>query len=126
MKILVTGDREWRAEDVIERAILHLIPEPCSADVIIQGGARGADTLAWKVAKRLSIRCITYAADWKLFGKAAGPIRNRQMLAEQPDVVLAFHDCLEESKGTKDMISIAKKKGLTVILVNSHGTEKYV
>lgn len=126
MKILVTGDREWRAEDVIERAVLHLIPEPNSDDLIIQGGARGADTLAWKVAKRLGIRCITYSADWKLFKRAAGPIRNRQMLAGCPDVVLAFHDDLDSSKGTRDMVSISKKKGLTVILVNSAGTEKYL
>jgi hypothetical protein len=36
------------------------------------------------------------------------------MLDLKPDIVLAFHENLSESKGTKDMIKKAEKKGYEV------------
>lgn len=46
------------------------------------------------------------------------PIRNKQMLDEgKPDLVLAFHTDIENSKGTKNMIYQAKKRGIKVILI---------
>jgi hypothetical protein len=45
---------------------------------------------------------IAMPADWANHGKAAGPIRNRKMLDLKPDLVLAFHADLTNSKGTKD------------------------
>ena len=60
-----------------------------------------------------------FPADWKTFGKAAGPIRNRKMLDEGlPDVVIAFHEDIERSKGTKNMISQACEQGIDVILIS--------
>ena len=62
-----------------------------------------------------------YPADWTRYGKPAGPIRNRQMLNEgKPDMVIAFHDDLSVSVGTKDMVDIANAAGLPVRLYNSH------
>ena len=59
-----------------------------------------------------------FPADWKKYGRAAGPIRNKQMLNEgKPDLVLAFHTNIENSKGTKSMIQIAKKSEIKIILI---------
>jgi hypothetical protein len=60
-----------------------------------------------------------FSADWQKFGKAAGPIRNQQMLDEgKPDLVIAFHEDLENSKGTQDMINRAKVQGVPVRLIS--------
>ena len=53
-------------------------------------------------------------AEWDTFGKAAGPIRNGWMLKMEPDLVLAFHNDIRQSKGTANMVSIARKKGIEV------------
>lgn len=79
---------------------------------LIQGGAPGADQGAacWAEASEIPVR--TFAADWKQYGRAAGPLRNAQMLAEgAPDVVVAFPG----GAGTKDMVRKARAAGLPVV-----------
>ena len=119
-KILVTGDRNWTDEDRIREELEKYIG--IDADVmVIQGGARGADSIASFLALELGFKVKTYNAKWKEYGKAAGVIRNRLMLKEHPDidVVLAFHNDLEHGKGTKDMVKISEKAGKKVIKCTS-------
>lgn len=55
-----------------------------------------------------------YPADWKRYGMAAGPIRNRRMLKEgKPDIVIAFAG----GRGTADMVRQAKAAGVPVVKV---------
>lgn len=62
-----------------------------------------------------------YPADWEKHGKAAGPIRNQQMLTEgKPDIVVAFSDNLSNSKGTADMCRRAHKAGLPVYVIGRY------
>lgn len=92
---------------------------PC--DVLIHGDCRGADHLSELVALELGMVPKAYPADWETHGKKAGPIRNRQMLRENPDIalVLAFHDDLRRSKGTADMVRAAIKARKLVCLYPS-------
>lgn len=115
MRVLVTGDRNWDDADLIEK---HLKKLP-KGSVVIEGGARGADTLAKGAATRLGFKVEEYKADWGRYKRAAGPIRNKQMLEEgKPDKGLAFHDDIEHSKGTKNMIAQLEKAGVPVELVS--------
>jgi|SRR5215467_16308907 len=110
-RVLVCGDREWSHYDSI-RATLEVYP---AGTVVIHGAARGADTLADQVAKELGFDVEPYPAEWDKYKKAAGPIRNSQMLTEgRPTEVHAFHNTLEHSTGTKDMVTKAQKAGLPV------------
>lgn len=111
MKVLVTGSRQYKNDETIFNALQKLNPQ---TDTIIHGGARGADTLAGFIAKELGFKVIEVPAQWTKFGRAAGPIRNQEMLDMEPELVLAFHENLEESKGTKDMVTRSKKKGVKV------------
>ena len=82
--------------------------------VVIQGGARGADQIAreWCIARKIAY--VNYPADWTVHGKAAGPIRNQQMIDRgRPDRVLAFSG----GKGTADMIARANRAGVPVELI---------
>lgn len=82
--------------------------------VLIHGDARGADRIADEWAKEALVEIEKYPADWKKHGKAAGPIRNRQMLKKgRPDYVIAFPG----GKGTADMVDIAKKAGVEVLVI---------
>jgi hypothetical protein len=112
MKILVTGDRNWSDEAAVER---HL--KEFGATEVIEGEARGADTLARVVAERNGWKVYKFPANWDEFGKAAGVIRNSDMIAEKPDLVLAFHDSISKSKGTKDCAKRALAHGMTTYLV---------
>ena len=111
MKIIICGDRNWTDIELITNYI-NSLPK---GTLIIQGECRGVDLIAKKAAKKLGYPTTDkYTANWTLYDSlgypkgAAGPIRNRKMLEEEPDLVVAFHDNLAFSKGTKDMLSAAK------------------
>jgi hypothetical protein len=79
--------------------------------IIIHGAAKGADTLASTWAKRNNIGQLSFPADWKSYGKAAGSLRNLQMLEEgQPDLVIGFPG----GTGTEMMCKIAAGAGVEV------------
>jgi hypothetical protein len=90
------------------------------ADItVITGCCRGADSLAILVAKELGFDYRVYPANWSEYGKSAGPKRNQTMIdIEKPVLVIAFHDCIDKSKGTKDMLKRARYHGIQTILVS--------
>ena len=73
--------------------------------------------IADTVAKRLRFEVRSYSVNWTIHGRAAGPIRNQQMLGnENPELLIAFWDM--KSKGTADMIARAEKAGIPVEIHN--------
>lgn len=66
--------------------------------------------MAHKWAMSRKIACSIHPANWSLWGKAAGPIRNHEMLLENPDVVVAFPG----GRGTEDMVNRAYRAGILV------------
>jgi hypothetical protein len=120
MRVLVCGGRDFDDWGLVEHH-LDLLYEDSEDSynpfVIIEGGATGADFLArvWGKYNQkggLDVSILTFPADWKTYGKAAGAIRNQQMLDEgKPDIVVAFAG----GRGTADMVSRAKKAGVRVL-----------
>jgi len=110
MKILVCGGRGYNRRDVIF-ATLDNIHSETPISYLIEGGARGVDQLAYAWARERGLDGKTYPADWAQHGKAAGPIRNRQMLESgNPDLVIAFPG----GRGTAHMIGLAKAANVPV------------
>jgi len=113
-RILICGDRNWDNWKVIEDFIKNLPKDT----IIIDGKCRGADKIASYIATKYGLVILEFPADWNKYGKAAGPIRNKQMLDEaKPDLVVAFYNNIEASKGTKCMIELAKKAGVPVKII---------
>lgn len=114
MRILICGDRKWENQWSIS---IYLQKLPKNQDtIIIHGKAKGADSLAGLIASTLDMKVIEYPANWKRYGRAAGMIRNQQMLDEgKPKLVVYFHNDLDNSKGTKDMVNRAIKAGIPVV-----------
>lgn len=113
MRVLVCGGRDYNDYDTMYE---HLRPRLRSKDILIHGGAKGADTLAEQIQEDLYGRdgshTLCFPPDWDKYGKGAGHIRNQQMLDEgNPDLVLAFPG----GSGTLDMVTRARKAGITVI-----------
>ena len=78
---------------------------------IVSGGAKGADALGEEYAEERGYYIKRFPADWKAYGKKAGPMRNKAM-AEYADALLAYWD--GQSRGTKNMIEEAEARGLKV------------
>ena len=78
--------------------------------------------MAGNAAEALGIAVESYPAQWHRYGRAAGPIRNLQMLVEgKPDAVLAFNNCIEKSRGTKDMVARATEAGIPTEVIRENG-----
>jgi hypothetical protein len=111
MIVLVCGQRDFNNRDRLFE-ILDVYHSVTPITKIVSGGARGADKMAeeWAMFRNVDLR--VFRARWDLYGKAAGPIRNRQMYDTMtPDAVIAFYHDPTQSRGTKDMVSYAKKCG---------------
>lgn len=111
MKVAFTGDRNWTDRQSVAKR-MSILP---SDTEIIFGDARGLDTIVSHLSHEMGFkRNGPHRADWTKHGKSAGPIRNRVMLDEKPDLVIAYHPDLSRSKGTRDMVNEAKKRGIPV------------
>lgn len=111
MRILVCGGRDFLDEGFCWQQLqsFHMSGDGPITE-IIHGGARGADSFAGRWGKGEHIKVRQFPADWKKHGKAAGPIRNQEMLGTNPDAVLAF----KGGKGTADMVRRAEAAGIRV------------
>lgn len=110
MRVLVCGSRYWNNWLMLKER-LDRLPETA---YIIEGGAKGADLMAREYAIGRGLAYREIRADWAIHGKAAGPIRNRLMLDLNPELVIAFHENISESKGTLDTVTEAKRRGIPV------------
>ncbi len=117
MRVLVCGGRDYNDVEKIEWE-LQCITDPQHGGkysyTLISGMARGVDTIAANWAYKNGMNVEEYPADWDTFGKAAGFMRNKQMLEEgKPDLVIAFPG----GKGTAMMVKLARDAGVEVVEV---------
>ena len=114
-KVVVAGCRDFADYELLkEKCDFYLQNKKPEIIVIVSGHASGADTLGERYAQERGYETEVYPADWKTNGRAAGPIRNAQMAAVA-DALIAFWD--GKSRGTKNMIDTATKRGLQVAVV---------
>lgn len=127
MIAIFCGDRVWRDYDLILVTMKRLVVED-GLSLVIEGEAHGADNLSRIAAEELGIEVKPFRADWKRYGRAAGPIRNGVQLLflldheDQDKRVIAFHDDLDSSKGTKDMVNQAREKGVSVEVIKHYAS----
>lgn len=113
MLVLICGDRNWTDRQKVA-ARLAALPDGAT---IIHGACRGADRISGEESLRRGFSVKEFPADWEKYGKSAGPIRNDTMLVQKPDLVIAFHPNLAESKGTADTVRKARLQGIPVEVI---------
>jgi len=100
MILIACGDRNWTNAALII-TVFGDLPKDTR---IIEGEARGADSLARDIAISLGFTVLPFPADWNKYGKRAGPIRNHAMLdaliddGDPQKFVYAFHNDINASK----------------------------
>lgn len=133
MRVIIAGGREFNNYQLVENEcnrifkelsdegfVSSLINESQKEIEIVSGGARGADRLGEEFAKDYDLKIKRFPANWDLYGKRAGYMRNADMAIyakqdEKIGVLIAFWD--EKSKGTNHMIELGNKQGLRVFVV---------
>ena len=117
-RVIIAGTRDFTDYDLLKNYCDYMLSKKAESGeeiVIISGGASGADALGEQYAKERGYKILRYPAQWKKYGRQAGPMRNREM-ADNADALIAYWD--GESRGTKNMIEEAKKRGLQVAVKN--------
>lgn len=112
-RVIIAGTRTFSDYSLLAEYADKKLAEVSKRDSIeiVSGGASGADALGERYAKERGYYIRRFDAEWKRYGRAAGPRRNKQM-AEYADALLAYWD--GKSRGTKNMIELAKENGLKV------------
>lgn len=126
-RILVTGSRDWTNQQWIWEAIA-LYRKLHGEDVVVVTGAcpprwvhhpngtsewvRGADRIAEDAAEYYGLTLERHPAEWELYGRSAGPIRNQMMVNLGADLCLAF--IKNASKGATGCAEMAEKARIPV------------
>ncbi len=116
MKLAIIGSRDFNNYDFLHDKMDFIAGTyKWNIELVISGGAKGADSLGEQWAKKHAILTKIYYPDWDRYGRSAGFIRNYNII-EDANVVVAFWD--GKSKGTKHSIDLAKKQGKEIIIIN--------
>lgn len=112
-RVLVTGSRNWQDRNIVFAALQEHLGGEMEAVLVHGDCPSGADHHAQVWADlQPGITAERHPADWNAHGKAAGPIRNQQMVDLGADVVLAFPH--PDSRGTTHCVEAARRAGLRV------------
>jgi predicted Rossmann fold nucleotide-binding protein DprA/Smf involved in DNA uptake len=114
LRIAIVGSRTFPLPELVARYVAKL-PE---GSVVVSGAARGVDTWAEEAAKARGIKTLVFHADWDGLGSRAGPIRNKQIIANC-DRVVAFWS--GNSRGTLNTVVQATRAGLPVEIFGPEG-----
>ena len=116
-KLIVAGGRDFNDYALLTRVLFAMADvELADKQVsIVSGMARGADALGYHFAKQHDVKVYTYPANWDMYGKRAGFMRNEQM-GLVSDHLLAFWD--GNSRGTAHMINFMKSLNKPVTVIN--------
>ena len=119
MRLLVTGSRDWegiQAENKVYRVldkVLDLSLVLGQPLTLVHGDCpTGADPCAdrWGRRRESEVVMEPYPADWTIYGKAAGPVRNGVMVSRGADMCIGF--LRNGSKGTRGCLDLAKDAGI--------------
>lgn len=111
--VMVTGSREWRDLLTIRDALFEYDTDPTNLPTLIHGCASGADAIAraWAELHRWNI--VDFWPDYTQYDFAtANKVRNLEMIAYGPDVVLAFPTA--SSRGTWHAVNAAIRADIEV------------
>ena len=113
MRITIGGCRDFEDYEIFAEFVDECIEKikPCDKIIILSGHCKGTDLMAERYAAEMGYEVEIHNADWKKYGRAAGPKRNSEMI-QNSHALIAFWDC--KSKGTKNLVDTAKKKNIPV------------
>ena len=119
-RVLVCGGRSFKDRRGLKRVLDAFHANTSPVGVLIAGGAPGADSLAEEWATERRVPTWIFPAEWHVYGNAAGPRRNQQMIDDgKPDYVIA----MPGGSGNSDMIRRARKAGIPTYVFDEDDKE---
>lgn len=116
MRCIVAGGREFTDAKLLFNTLDKAFGNVLDKLTVISGGARGADALGEEWAKSRGVKLVVRKANWDQHGKAAGHIRNEEMITEDKAThCVVFWNGV--SKGTKDMFDRSVRHELWIKMV---------
>ena len=107
-RVVVAGSRDFNDYHLLSSELDKFLAGKKNV-TIISGTARGADRMGEQYAAEHGYKVEQFPAEWGVYHKGAGPIRNMQMV-KTADAVVAFWD--NQSTGTKNIIDCAKQENI--------------
>lgn len=109
MKVIIAGSRFITDKEAVKHAI-----ELSKFDIteVVSGNARGVDVVGEAIAEEMGIPIKRFLPDWGKHEKAAGPIRNSEMV-KYADALIAV---TAKTPGTCDTITKALNSDLKVYI----------
>lgn len=100
MRFIIAGSRDISEHIAYAECVKFRIEKNIEHTEIVSGTASGVDIAGEQYADFYDIPVKRFYPDWETHGRAAGPIRNKQM-AEYADALLLIWD--GKSKGSTSM-----------------------
>ena len=117
-RMIVAGCRTFQDYALLCAHLDRITAEIPGRIELISGHAPGADTLGERYAREHKMRLRVFPARWDLYGKAAGVLRNQQMIdyaLKKSAIAVFFWD--GSSRGTRDAIRRALKAGIDTRII---------
>lgn len=115
-RILVSGSLCFENYPVLCATLDRLLAG--RENVVINGGAKGAETLGERYAEQRGFAVKQFLADWETYGRGAKVIRNTRMV-EEADCAVFFWD--GKSKAVAELIEKAEARDIPVEVVRFTG-----
>ena len=108
MRTIIAGSRDIQDQ----RRVFEILDDlDIEITEVVCGCARGIDTFGNLWAKKNGYPVKHFPADWDKHGKSAGYIRNSEM-ADYAEACVVIH---RDTKGSRHMLDLARRKGLVVV-----------
>lgn len=123
-RLLITGSRNFGDQGHVDITLMRTALKDARRKlhdagfdriILVHGAARGADQLAASIGKSMGFVLDPHPAQWSVHGKAAGPIRNKEMVDLGADLMLAFPR--GASRGTRGCMQLAAEAGIEIVNV---------
>ena len=113
MRLIIAGSRSFTDYEFLRSHCDLIIAGRHPIEIVNGGCGKGVDAVAhqWAINNHYPLRM--FFADWNTHGKAAGPIRNKEMADYATDCIVFWDG---KSRGSKNMIDNWLKKQGTLKL----------
>jgi len=116
-RLIIAGVRTFDDYELLKSKADEVVKDLGEVE-IVSGHAKGADMLGERYAAEHAIPCTLFPAEWERYGRAAGPVRNGQMIEyakQETPMLLCFWDGV--AHGTRNIIQKAEREGIQTIVV---------